>query len=222
MEEKVNKVLGLCLNIYQKNDDDATIKILSEDRIFFFLVKGFNKLENKNKSNISIGSFSEFEYFEKYKNGNQYLLKKATMICLFDYNNDLNRSIMERLLFSLQKLEEPDKDFFNTYFSFLREGESYYKNHLITYLLFLCLKTQGRSLITTKCIVCKSNQNLYCFNIKEGGMFCFKHRLKFSYSQLDIVKSFYYLGTKLNEYIKNTNEKNNSELLKLIWNFNRY
>ena len=102
------------------------------------------------------------------------------------------------------------------------EEDFFNKNLLITYLLFLSLSTKGRKIVTTYCVKCKRKNQLYCFDLEEGGMFCFNHKTSGGISLLERVRAFYFLGVSWEEYKHNTNESINSYLYKLFVNFLNY
>lgn len=221
MQEEIKRIIGITLNIYEKNDFDALIKVLSEDQIYFFYIKGFFKQNSKNKSNIFVGSISEFEIFCKYQlSKNYYLLKKAHLINFYDFTSfQLNK--LEKLMYCFQQIEEANYNFFKTYQKFLEDEDFYNKNYLLTYLLVQTLKTKGKELITNECAICRKDKNLFCFNLNEGGMLCFDHKKENSISQLEYLKAFYYLGISFEQYKLYANEQINSILFKTIYEFSQ-
>lgn len=218
MNNEITKILAITLNIYPKNDNDATIKILSDSNIYYLLVKGFYKNESKNKANIFIGSISEFEIFNQYGNNNNFLLKKANLINFYDYDDLSNKDINEVLFYLFQQLEEKNSDFFKNYLNYFF-NENTNKKYLLSYLANFVLKTKGKSLILDRCCVCGSNQDLYCIDIHQGGMFCFKHKIEWAINKNSVVKSFYYLSQSFDDFCQNINNLDNNIILKSLINF---
>ncbi len=217
MKEQMSEITGITLNIYDKNEHDVVIKVLSKNRIIFFLVKGFHKLESKNRLNIFIGSISTFEFFNKYNYGDTYLLKKATILNSLELNS--NKPILEKLFYLFQELEESSEQFFQTYLNYVKEEDVYFKYYLITYLTFFVLSTKGKKLKTLFCATCNSNKSLYCIDLDEGGILCINHKSKNGIVNKNYVKSFYLLDCSFEEYKKHTSEKSNNFLLFLLFNF---
>ena len=221
MKEEINQINGITFNIFEKNNHDVVIKVLAKDKIYFFIAKGFLKKESKNKSNISIGSISNFEFFNNYGNENYFLLKKATIEHAFDFNSHEIKSVLEKIFYILQQIEESNQNIFETYKYFLEEKDFFNKNLFITYLLNLTLKTKGKGINNCFCSICGTNQNLYCFDVNEGGILCFNHKKETAISKLDYLKAFYYLGKSYEEYKRNTNESINNVLFNILYNFNK-
>ncbi|MBD5423266.1 MAG: hypothetical protein HDR43_02105 [Mycoplasma sp.] len=217
----LKKITGIVLKIFEKDDSSATIKVLGKDGIIFLLVKGYFKKESKNKSNIFLGSISEFEYFENYGKNNYFLLKKATIINFFNYTDPVYKNILEDLYNILQQVESPNKNFYNTFQKYLQEEDYYYKNFLLTYLLNLTLKTKGRGLNNCICSICSRSNDLYCIDLYEGGMLCYQHRTTNDViTNIEYLKAFYYLGKSFDEYKLNSNEETNNYLLNMLKEFN--
>lgn len=207
------------MNIFNKDENDAIIKVLCWKNIKFFLVKGFFKKESKNKSNIFLGSISEFEYFEKYGFDNYRLLKKAKMITFFDYSKDIHKNILKDLFHMFQLLEKGSERFFLTYKKYLEEEDFFHKNYLLVFLFNLVLITQGKGLNNNFCSICGTSKRLYCFNLYEGGILCFDHKKENSITELAYLKAFYFLGKSFEEYKLNSNEQINNDLMNMFKNF---
>lgn len=216
MTEQTQEIKAIVLNIYEKNEKDAIIKILSKDKILFLFAKGFYSLESKNKSNISIGSISNFEYFINYGKDDYYLLKKASLINILNFSDDNLKQYIQKILNILNSIEKANNYFYEAYLYFLNNVNYYEINYLITYLYFYLLVTKGYKLNTQFCSICNSNQNLYCIDINEGGMLCIKHKKNNQATNLSILKAFFYLGSTYEIYKTQTNESINYFLYKLL------
>lgn len=219
MLNETKKINGIVLKIDSKNNFDAIIKVLSIDKIYQFISKGFFKKTGKNNQNIFLGSISEFEFFLKYGKENIFLLKKANIKLFNNFNEKMDIDFYYKLDNLFQSLESFNKDFYNAYKYFLENQTESLKNYLLLYLTIKTLETKGQKLITNKCSMCNVNKNLYSIDLFEGGMLCFKHKTKKSISDLEYVKSFYFLSFSFIEYVKNTKENTNIRILKNVWDF---
>lgn len=219
MNEELFKIVAITLNIFQKNEHDAIIKVMSNKDIFFLYAKGFFKLESKNRSNVFVGSISEFEIFKNYGKDNYFLLKKSNIKNFFDFSSEENTSINEKLFYLFQKIEKYNEKFFVCYTNFLLDNEQYKKYFFLTYITNIVLETHGKKLIFNKCVICGTNQDLYCVDVYEGGMLCFLHKSNKGTSELQIVKAFYNLDNSFKDYYKNSNEKLNNIIFQILFNF---
>lgn len=216
METKIIK--GIVLNIYDYNDNDVLIKIINEKSKLTLLAKGFKKSNSKNRSNVSIGSYVEFEIFEKYGLKNKKkLLKKSKIKKFFDISL-VDSNLTKKIFWILQQIEEPNYSFYFEYINFLEgleKKEWIYSELIVTYLLKFIFESKGKKINWNVCTICLNNKNLFIFNILEGGMFCWKHKTNKGITNLNFIKSLYYLGINIDLYCNHTNFQIN----KKIFNF---
>lgn len=208
----MNTIEGLVLNIHLKKDHDAIVKVLTNDNIMYFLAKGLQKLESKNRNNIFVGSIVEIEYFTNYGKENYFLLKSAQIKHFVDFSS--NNSFFNELYYIFQYINSPSNEFLSTYLNFAQDFQDSMNKieFVLTYLLNLCLSINGKQLNYLCCTICKSNQKLYCFDFYEGGMLCQEHKMNHKSMSLSLLKSFYYLGQDFSQYYLNTDEVNNNFL----------
>ena len=109
----------IVLNIYEKDEDSALVKTMDEKSIKFFYVKGFFKLENKNRKRISIGSLIEAEFLQQYSKRDFYFLKRANLIKEIDLKVSINQQFLAKLLYLLQKIEQTNQVLYQSYVNFL-------------------------------------------------------------------------------------------------------
>lgn len=217
-----NKIEGLVLNIFEKNEFDAVVKVLSQNSILFLLVKGFFKPNNKNKNNILVGSISQFEYFVNYGKNNYFLLKKATLLFLFDYTDTRHQQNLVSLFNILNQLEVPNEKFFLTYKEYLKEKDYFHTTLLLTFLLNIIFKINGQSFNHNVCSICSTNKHIYCLNLYEGGMLCYKHKKNNSITELNVLKAFYYLDQEFELYKRNCDEVTNNTIFLFMKEFSHY
>lgn len=216
---KTKIINGIVLNIYHWKEESARIKILTEkDDICFILVKGFYKLENKNKNNIFVGLITSFEVIEKYSINKQYYLKRANMEYFVDLSDKKNQKGMQRILPLLQKIEKSNEKFYCEYKEFLIKWNIEAIEWFETYCSNQILVSNGEKRQLNYCVVCNKNKNLYSFNFDEGGIFCFNHSIdnKYTIYKLKIIKSFYYLGISFEEYYKKTDYFTNKTIFNIL------
>lgn len=219
MNEELFKIDAITLNIFQKNEHDAIIKVMSNENIYLLYAKGFFKPKSKNKANVFIGSISEFEIFKNYGKDNYFLLKKSSIKNFYDFSSEVNININEKLFYLFQKIEKYSKKFFSCYTNFLIDNEHYEKYLFLTYITNIVLETQGKKLIFNRCVICGTNQDLYCVDIYEGGMLCFLHKNNKGISDLKTIKAFYNLDSSFKDYCKNSNEKQNNVIFNALFDF---
>lgn len=215
----MKSIEGLVLNIHLKNDHDAVIKILTNDNIMYFLAKGIQKIESKNRNNIFVGSIVEIEYFPNYGKENYFLLKSSQI--KYFVNFSLNNIYMNELYYIFQFVNQPSNKFLFAYTEFAKNFQDSIQKleFILTYLLNLCLSINGKQLNYAHCAICRSNQKLYCFNFYEGGMLCQEHKMSYKSTPILLLKSFYYLGTNFEQYYLNTNSINNNFLYRSLKSF---
>lgn len=209
----------IVLNIYEKDEDSALVKTMDEKSIKFFHVKGFFKLENKNRKRISIGSLIEAEYLDQYSKRDFYFLKRANLIKEIDLKVAINQQFLAKLLYLLQKIEQTNQDLYQSYVDFLMNWK---KDQIAWFMSFLykkILDANNKKMNFKACAICGSNQKLYAFNWEEGGFFCFNHHLKnhrSNQTNLSFLKSLYYLAQDLNKYYQNTSAQANKEIFDML------
>ncbi len=215
----MKEIEGLILNISYRNDFDAIVKVLAKDNIFYFLAKGLQKLESKNRNNIFVGSIVKIEYFSNYGMQNYFLLKSAQIKYFVDFS--FNSNYTKEFYYIFQFVNSPNNLLLYTYKNFVKN----YSNNIhkiefiLTYLLNSCLSIQGKKLNYINCSICKTNQKFYCFNFYEGGMLCQKHKMKNKSTPLSLLKSFYYLGMDFEQYYLHTTLENNNRLYSFLKSF---
>lgn len=211
---------GIVLGIYNYKENDALIKVINDKQKFLLIAKGFNKINSKNRNNIFIGSYVEFEVFENYGiKEEKMLLKKATLKNFFDFSITENKLVLEHLFWLLQNIETPNICFYNEYKDYLINEQWNLNWWMITYFLKYVLTSKGKKVHLTECVICLNNKDLFIFNITEGGIFCWKHRIKEGITKISFIKSIYYLGVNLNLYQKNTTPQTNKQIFHLLKNY---
>lgn len=220
MEEA--KIEGLVLNIFEKNEYDAIVKILSEDSIVFLLVKSFFKPNNKNKNNIMIGSISEFEYFLNYGKNNYFLLKRATLKYFLNYTDKQHQQNLANLYSLLNQLEVANNNFYETYKNYLKDKDFYHTSLLITYFTNIIFKINGQEFNHSSCSICGSYKNIFCLDLYEGGLLCYQHKKPNSITDLKVLKAFHYLNQDFNHYKKYSDEVINNKLFLMFKDFSLY
>lgn len=209
----------IVLNIYEKDEDSALVKTMDEKSIKFFHVKGFFKIENKNRKRISIGSLIEAEYLDQYSKRDFYFLKRANLIKEIDLKVPINQQFLAKLLYLLQKIEQTNQALYQSYVDFLMNWK---KDQIAWFMSFLykkILDANNKIMNFKACAICGSNQKLYAFNWEEGGFFCFDHHLKnhrSNQTNLSFLKSLYYLAQDLNKYYQNTSAQANKEIFDML------
>ena len=118
-------------------------------------------------------------------------------------------------------INDPNSVIFNIYLNFVKDFQNNIEKHqfFLTFLISKCLDINGKKLNYQSCVICQTKKNLYCFNIYEGGMLCFDHKMNNQPTSLKLLKSFYYLGSNFNEYFLYTDELDNNLLKNYLNDF---
>lgn len=216
---------GIVLNIFEKPNQAALVKVLLPQAIIFVYVKSFFKKHNKNRANIFIGAKVQFEILLKYSQTGQEFLKKAQLLNYIDLSQPINQHFLPKLFNVLQKIEQPKIALYQFYENFLVNWKTDQLAWFITFLFNQILIANSKILHLTNCLVCKTNQQLFAFNWYEGGMFCFHHYPKNNaYNQLNLkfLKAVYALGTNLRDYFNQCNAALNEQVFQMLLAFDKY
>ena len=100
-----SKINVIIINIFEKDDSSAIIKAMDFEGIKYFYTRGFFKINNKNRKNISIGSEVEIEFLPKYTLNNRFFLKKAHLIKKINSEDNVNKQFLARIFSLFQKIE---------------------------------------------------------------------------------------------------------------------
>lgn len=223
MNEQV-KFEAIVINIFDKNDHDARVKILTKTGLKFLEVKSFFKLSNKNRSRLLIGGLVECEVLPKYSRGEHFFLKRARLLNFIDTTDALTQQFNRKLLGLLQKIEQGDLALFTNYKRFVTQVNKPQLAWFMTFLLNQILRANNKILNLNWCTYCRTNQNLFAFNWHEGGMFCFEHHVKNhpgNETRLNYLKSLYFLGLDPGQYYQNADASTNEHIFQMLLDFDQ-
>ena len=211
---ETTKIQGIIIskNLYSENDE--MLNILTKEELIYIYAKGVRKIESKNRVNVLLGSIVEFEIFNNYSTPNSFLLKKAVSIQDLPDVNKQNATKIETLIKIMKKIYNSHQGVYDNYVLLLSEFEGVDFFWIQSYLLAQILESAGEGLSFVGCVHCSSNQRLFSFDVSEGGMLCEKHG-KFK-TPISLLKSFYFLGKPLDQYIKFTSAEDNKKIFKIL------
>ncbi|MGL4252109.1 MAG: DNA repair protein RecO [Metamycoplasmataceae bacterium] len=211
---QTKKILGFIISKSPYLDNDEILNVYGENSIIKVYAKGVKKIESKNRSNVIVGSLVDFEILENYSKNDWFFLKKATTIKSLPDINKNNSDKIETLVKILRKMRNFSNDVFNTYNFLLNnlESENFYK--IQTFLVSRILESNGEGLSFQNCVICSTNQQLYSFDVMQGGMLCKKHGEHST--PLDLLKSLYSIGESIEKYIKTTNPETNKKIFNIL------
>ena len=211
---ETNKIKGIIIakNLYSENDE--MLNVLTNDSILYIYAKGVRKIESKNRINVLLGSIVEFEIFKSYSTPHSVLLKKAISIQDLPDVNKQNANKIETLIKIIKKINNPLSEIYDNYVLLLSEfdGVNFFK--IQSYFMAKILSSEGEGLSFSMCVHCSSNQKLFSFDIAEGGMLCEKH--KTFQTPINLLKSFYFLGKSLDQYIEFTSAEDNKKIFNIL------
>ncbi len=212
MQTKI--IIGLIISKKTYLENDEMLCVLTPKKILYLYAKGVKKIESKNRSNVLLGTISNFEIFIKYSTPNSFLLKKATVIKGLPNLTKNNSNKVRELIGLLNKIKNYDIGIYNTYSIIIDNINdiNFYKYK--SYLLAKILKSNGEGLSYSFCATCSSNKELFSIDIIQGGMLCKIHSTK--KTNLVLLKSFYFLGDSLEQYVQNVSHENNQKIFHLL------
>lgn len=215
MDTKI--ITGIITNKNSHSENDEMLTVATQTSLIYIYAKGVKKIESKNRPNIPFGAVVDFEVFKNYSSPNSFLLKKAILIKELPTITKNNSQKIQLIAQTLKKINSiNNNNFFDIYLILLNnlEGINFYKQ--ITFLFTKVLDSCGEGLSFIFCIICLSNQNLFSFDVYQGGILCKSHSL--IRTEISLLKSFYYLGTSVENYIQKTTTKNNQILFNIFCN----
>ncbi|MGL5617513.1 MAG: DNA repair protein RecO [Metamycoplasmataceae bacterium] len=211
---QTKKIVGIIISKSLYLDNDEILNVHSENAIIKIYAKGVKKIESKNRPNVIVGSLVDFEILENYSTNVWFFLKKATIIKGLPDITKNNADKIGILIKILWKIRNFSEDVFKIYNLLLKDFESHDFYKIQTFLVSKILESNGEGLSFQNCVICSTNQNLYSFDIAQGGMLCKKHG-KYPTS-LDLLKSLYSISDSVEKYIKITTLEINKNIFKIL------
>ncbi|MGL5205606.1 MAG: DNA repair protein RecO [Metamycoplasmataceae bacterium] len=213
---QTKKIIGVIISKSSYLENDEILSVYCENSMIKIYAKGVKKIESKNRPNIMVGSLVDFEILENYSKNDWFFLKKATTIKgLPDItkNNADKISVLIRILWRIRNFSE---EVYRTYNLLLDDFDSvnFYKNQ--TFLVSKILESNGEGLSFQNCVICSTNQQLYSFDVAQGGMLCKRHG-KYPTS-LELLKSLYSIGVSVEKYIQITTPEVNKKIFGILSN----
>ncbi|TKA59008.1 hypothetical protein MBOVa_4130 [Mycoplasmopsis bovis 8790] len=229
MAEKVEKVIVLKIEEYTQNENAALVTVLGTNGVFKLFAPGITKTISKNRQNLQIGSICEIEYFKARFVNKLNKLKKANLLILPHYEDNLVLKFIAKMVLFLENFNDNAKEVFDAYVECLLKYDHYVKNgfedletkdnplrYMITYLVSKALKYNGIQPNHHRCISCNSPANLIDFKFSEGGFICGECTSNQRWTKE--LKSFYFLFNSLDKYILMSNKAVNDIIYNEIIN----
>lgn len=213
---QTKKIKGIIVSKNPYLDNDQMLKVLTEYTLINIYAKGVRKIESKNRSNVNIGSMTEFEVFKSYSTPNSVLLKKAVIINGLPEITKTNAEKIEILIKIISSIKYFHPEIYNVYDLLLKDFESVNYFKIQSFLISKILESNGEQLSFSFCVNCSSNQNLFSFDVSQGGMLCKKHG-KYE-TPVKLLKSFYFMGESLEKYIDSTSAEINQQIFQILSN----
>ncbi|MGL5205103.1 MAG: DNA repair protein RecO [Metamycoplasmataceae bacterium] len=213
---QTKKIIGIIISKSPYLDNDEIISVYTDNSIVRIYAKGVKKIESKNRPNVLIGSLVSFEIMVNYSTKEWFFLKKATIIQYLPSIMKNNVAKIDLILKILGKMKNFNDDIYKTYISLLNNFESVNFYKTITFLISRILKSNGEGLSFQNCVICSSNQNLYSFDVNQGGMLCKKHGQ--DQWSVELLKSLYAIGNSLEKYIETASLETNKNIFIILYN----
>ena len=158
----------------------------------------------------------DFEIFNAYATQHSVLLKKAVLVQGLPEITKTNAAKIETLLKVIKHIKGGHKGLYETYVELINDfdGVNFFKNQ--SFLLSQILESAGEGLSFSSCVHCGSNQDLFAFDVLQGGMLCKKHS-KIN-TPLTLLKSLFLLGESREKYVDDTSAETNQQVFNILSN----
>lgn len=201
-------IKGYLINTLDFNQYDQIITFISDKGFLYPCISlGSRKLESKNRSQLRIGNYCEFEIFQARFANKISKLKKCKAINEADWRLSFFQPF-NLLTESIQKTSITGKNLIN-YFVFifnLIKEQTYNEKELILILLEKFCLLNGISLEVNRCVECGTKKQIHTLSLSKHGFVCHLHfnPKKDHVFEVDECKLFHYLFNeeynKLKEY----------------------
>ncbi len=214
MQTKIIQGIIISKTPYAENDE--MLNVLTENSFINIYAKGVKKISSKNRVNVFRGALVSFEIFNSYATAHSVLLKKATIIQGLPEINKTNAQKIEILLKIIKNIKDHHKEIFDIYTLMLQDfdGVDFFKNQ--TFLVAKILDNLGVGLSFSSCVQCGTNQNLFGFDVVQGGILCKTHSS--IGTPLPLLKSLFLLGESREQYVLLTLPEINQQIFIILNN----
>ncbi|WEK83165.1 MAG: DNA repair protein RecO [Mycoplasma sp.] len=198
---------GYLISTLDFGDFDQIITFLSEEgNLYPCLSKGSRKLESKNRSQLRIGNFCQFEVFLARHKDKMSRLKKCKAINEADWRLGFFQPF-NLLVESIQNSNFKNKALYN-YFVYIYEllkTEKYSEKELILITLEKFCLLNGISLEVNKCVECGTTKQIHTLSLKKHGFVCHLHFDKKTDYEFSVkeCKLFHHLFNEQYDELKN-------------------
>ncbi len=214
MQTKIIEGIIISKTPYAENDE--MLNVLTENAFINIYAKGVKKISSKNRVNVFRGALVSFEIFNSYATAHSVLLKKAIIIQGLPEINKTNAQKIEILLKIIKNIKDYHHEIFDIYTLMIKDFDNvdFYKNQ--TFLVAKILDSLGEGLSFSSCVQCGTNQDLFGFDILQGGILCQTHG-NIS-TPLALLKSLFLLGESREKYVLSTAPEINQQIFAILSN----
>ncbi|ENY53980.1 Hypothetical protein MALK_3260 [Metamycoplasma alkalescens 14918] len=213
MDNKEYEIEAIVLEIKNHQDNDAILKVLSENGIISLYAKGIQKPSSKNKLNLPILGVSSLEIIKSKFFNKINTLKRATLLANFPFNTTLQVIYNTTLMFLKKINNQQISHFLNKYKIFLKNVETN-PNQTFSYLLLALLEVFGFKPNFEHCVECNNKENIVDFEFYKGGFLCKEHSQ--ATKNIEFLKAIYWLNKDFYLFVKNFDENISIQINSMI------
>lgn len=188
-----NQSKGIVVNQIDYKDNDAIIKVITEDYgLISLYVKGYKKITSKNVYATQLFDLSEF-MFDYTDNGKVQILKSASLINEYatiksDYDKTVIASMFAEIVNQLS--EELDYNFVQQSFDLLSSSNKPYL--ILNLFLAEILKICGVNPNVDGCSNCGNQNGITTISVNDGGFICEQCNSMLHYKTIgvDMLRNF--------------------------------
>ncbi len=195
-----SNVTGIVIKIFDYDDFDQIVTVLTRDEVVPFIAMGVRKLKSKNRVALQLGNLVELELFRARLAGKVSKLKRATLVQQPPIKQGDTALVLLETIKYLTKIQAGSPELFNAILeSYPHLGGD--DNHFVkTYIVFRILYTMGMFPIMDKCVECGRNDRIDGFEFHAGGFTCVSHTKK--KRPVEFLKAIHSLDFSMEEYSK--------------------